>query len=305
MGTNVIDRMRQRLGPVGVWAGTMAGAPPNPAVERAELARIEALGYTSAWNGETIGGREVFARHGLYLAATENLVVGSGIATVWARHPATMQGGGALLAEAYPGRFVLGIGIGHPVQAERTGGDYRQPLRIMREYLDEMDSAAKEFPPAEPFPRILAALGPKMLELSRERADGAHPFFTPVSHTAFAREILGPDKLLIPQLTVLLERDPVHARGTARELMRRGSGISPYVANFRRFGYTDSDIADGSDRLVDAVVAWGDEEAVRHRVREHLDAGADHVLVTPIGADLPSMVDQLARLAPALLGVAA
>ncbi|MGC7096698.1 TIGR03620 family F420-dependent LLM class oxidoreductase [Amycolatopsis lurida] len=293
----LIERTRASLGAVGVW---LANAPLKPPldVERRETRRLDGLGYGSLWSGEGVGAREALAIHGILLGDTRNLVLGTGIANVWYRPAATLQTGAAILAAAHPGRFVLGVGIGHAFQAAKTGGDYR-PLTQMRDYLSEMDAEAEANPPAVEFPRVLAAVGPRMLELARERAEGAHPFFTPVEHTAFAREILGPDKLLIPQVHVLLETDPVRARESQHDWLRYALDVKPYANAWRRFGYE----TELTDRFIDAAVAWGDEEAVARRVREHLDAGADHVLVTPSTNDLPAQVDMLAKLAPALLEV--
>jgi probable F420-dependent oxidoreductase len=167
-----------------------------------------------------------------------------------------------------------------------------------------MDEAAAEHPPRVPFPRVLAAVGPRMLELSRDLADGAHPFAQPFEHTPYAREILGPDKLLIPTQSVLLG-DREQARSNHRRTidMMRQMGIPHYLAGWKRLGYSESDVDDVSDRLVDGLTAWGDEEAVVKRVRDLLDAGADHVLVSPMGNDLESIVEQLERLAPALAEV--
>ncbi|MCP2165348.1 TIGR03620 family F420-dependent LLM class oxidoreductase [Goodfellowiella coeruleoviolacea] len=299
MRLDVVRLTRQRLGPVGVW---LFGGDPTPVREEREaLGRLERLGYGSAWMGESLGGRDAFARSGVFLAATERLAVGTGIANVWARHPVTAQAAGRTLAEAHPGRFVLGLGVGHAFQAQQVGESFQRPLSRLRDYLSTMDEEAAANPPAEPFARVLAAIGPKMLELSRTHADGAHPFFAPLEHTAFARQILGPDRLLIPHQAVLLESDPVRARAIARESVRLAitRGAPAYARAWQRFGYAD-DIADTTDRLVDAAVAWGDEEAIARRVRAQLDAGADHVLVSPTGTDLSGVVDQLTRLAPAL-----
>ncbi|WP_043843677.1 TIGR03620 family F420-dependent LLM class oxidoreductase [Amycolatopsis taiwanensis] len=291
--------MKPALGPVGVWL--YGGRPATIAQRRNALTRIDRLGYGSVWYGEGVGGRDAFARAAIQLAATERLVVGTGIANIWSRPAPTMQAGGLALAEAYPGRFVLGIGAGLAAQAERVGEKFEKPLTHMRNYLSEMDSEAALNPPPVPFPRVLAAIGPKMLELSRDAADGAHPFFMPLEHTVQAREILGPGKLLIPHQSVFLEPDPVKARHTARELLGvvLNQGAPAYAKAWRRFGYAE-DRETISDRFVDAAIAWGDEEAIAKRVNEQLDAGADHVLVSPVAPDLNAAVDQLERLAPAL-----
>lgn len=298
---DTLQATRERLGKVGVW---LYGLQTPLDVLREQVARIDRLGYGSVWIGEGVGGKEAFAKSAVLLADTERIVVATGIANVHSRHGATMQAGGRTLAEAYPGRFVLGIGIGHSFQADQVGTRWR-PLAQLREYLDQMDAEQAANPPPVPFPRIASALGPKMLELTRDRTDGTHPFTSPVAHTAFAREVLGPDKLVIPHQNVLLEADPARAREIARE----GVGMairmpqSPYYKNLRRFGYSHDELGEVSNRVVDAIVAWGDEQAIAERVQEQLDAGADHVLVSPTAAptSVPSAVDQLERLAPALL----
>ena len=295
-----VRTVRQHLGPVGVWL--TASGPVTIDDERAAARRIEEFGYGSLWSGEVIGGREAFAYKAVLLAATDRLVAGTGIANVWARQPATMQGGAATLGAAYPGRFVLGVGVSHAPIVEHSGQKYEKPLAHMAHYLDGMDAAVAGTPATgRPVPRVLAALRPRMLELARDRADGAHPYFVPALHSARAREALGPDKLLIPERAVVLQTDAAEARRIAREHMERYLQLPNYVNNLRHLGYGDDDLAaGGSDRLVDAIVAWGDEEDIARRVREHLDGGADHVLLQPLGA-LPQALGQLEALAPALL----
>jgi probable F420-dependent oxidoreductase len=290
----------QRLGPVGVWLGALR--PASIEDERAAAHRIEALGYGSLWSGEGVGGKEAFAHQGVLLAATERMATGTGIANVWARHPAAMQGGGATLGAAYPGRFVLGVGVSHAPLVEPSGQRYEKPYAHMVRYLDGMDVAVASSPEtAVPVPRVLAALRPRMLELARDRADGAHPYFVPSPHTARARAALGPDKLLIPEQAVVLHTDPTEARRIAREHMHGYLQLPNYVNNLLHEGFSEADLADGgSDALVDAIVAWGDEADVARRVREHLDGGADHVLLQPLGT-LADALGQLEALAPALL----
>lgn len=305
----VVRETRRRLGRVGVWLNKQVYGPVPAADEMREVARVEALGYGSVWTGETVGGKDAFAQHALYLAATENIVVGTGIANVWARHGGTAHGGAATLADAYPGRFVFGVGAGHPYQAQATGVTDWKPLQKMRSYLDEMD-AGTPLPPGfparrlvsdAPYPRVLAALNPRMLELARDRADGVQPFFVPVAHTADARRVLGPDKLVIPQVSALLEPDPDAARTTLRAMASQGLKIPAYARNLARLGFGADEIETASDRVLDAVYAHGDEKAIAGRIAEHLDAGADHVLITPQATSLSGMVDLLERLAPALL----
>jgi probable F420-dependent oxidoreductase len=280
--------------------GVLGQAPVEE--ERQAARRIEAMGYGSIWCGETLGGKEAFAHQSLLLAATERIVTGTGIANVWARHPATMQGGASTVGAAYPGRFILGIGVSHAVIVDNSGQDYEKPLGHMRHYLDGMDDAIDGSPRTDvPVPRLLAALRPQMLALARDRADGAHPYFVPVSHTAVAREVLGPDKLLIPEQAVVVATEATEARAIARSHMARYLALPNYVNNLKHLGYSDDDVADGgSDRLVDDIVAWGDESAIARRVREHLERGADHVLLQPLGT-LAQAMGQLERLASVLL----
>ncbi|MDQ6671544.1 MAG: TIGR03620 family F420-dependent LLM class oxidoreductase [Chloroflexota bacterium] len=299
--SEIVHSARTRLGPVGVWLGVLGRAPIDE--ERRAARLIEELGYGSIWTPEGIGGKEAFAHQSVLLAATRRIATGTGIANVWARHPATMQGGAATLGAAYPGRFVLGVGVSHAPAVERSGQAYVKPLQHMARYLDAMDAAAATAPATEvPVARVLAALRPNMLALSRDRADGAHPYFVPVAHTPMARKALGPDKLLIPEQAVVVNTDPDEARRIARDHMRGYLQLPNYVNNLKHLGNTDEDVSGGgSDRLVDAIVAWGDEANIARRVREHLDGGADHVLLQPLG-DLDAALRQLESLAPAVLG---
>ncbi len=296
----VIRTTRERLGPVGVWLGSLR--PASVPAEREAARRIEELGYGSLWSGERIGGKEAFSHQAILLASTTQMVTGTGIANVWARHPAAMEGGAATLGAGYPGRFILGIGISHAPMVDRSGQTYEKPLARMSHYLDDMDAAADDAPRTDvPVPRLLAALRPQMLDLARDRADGAHPYFVPPSHTPTARDALGPDRLLIPEQAVVLSTDPATARRVAREHMELYLQLPNYVNNLRRLGYGDDDVSGGgSDRLVDAIVAWGSDADIATRIKEHIDAGADHVLLQPLG-DLDGAVRQLEALAPAVL----
>jgi probable F420-dependent oxidoreductase len=291
----------ERLGRVGVWLGMLGWA--DAASTREVVAEIDDLGYGALWLGEAHSGKEIFSHLGLVLAATRRLVAASGIANIWVRDATAMNAGANGLAEAYPGRFVLGLGVSHPPQLAPRGLEYRRPVATMSAYLDEMDAAGYEGPrPDEPVTRVLAALRPPMLELAREKSRGAHPYFVSPDHTARAREILGRDRLLAPEQAVVLETDPAAARARAREHMGWYLTLPNYAENLRWLGFDDADLTGGiGDRLVDAVVAWGDETAIRARVQEHLDAGADHVAVQPLAPDRGLGLDQLRALAPALL----
>ncbi|MEO3787329.1 TIGR03620 family F420-dependent LLM class oxidoreductase [Actinocorallia sp. B10E7] len=281
-----------RWGRVGVG---LAAPGTSAEVWRQELARLEELGYGSVWINEGIGRGEAFSQLGLMLAATQRLVIGTGIANIWARQAPVMQAGAETLAAAHPGRLALGLGVSARVLVEASGLAYGKPLEAMSAYLDRMDaSKGHAITPAVPFPRLLGALGPKMLELAGERADGAYPHSMPVDNTVLARKALGPGKLLVVGVAVFLDDDVEHARGLARQSSLFRIPGSPYLANLRRLGYTDDDLGpEPSDRVIDAMFACGRADVIAARVREHLDAGADHVVLQPMGMDLTTLVDQI------------
>jgi probable F420-dependent oxidoreductase len=271
------------LSRTGVWYYPDELSAPE-AIEFAR--RVEALGYSALWLPEA-GGRDPFVLAALLLAHTRTLVLATGVANVYARDPMAMKAAWHALAEASGGRFLLGLGVSHrPLVEDMRGHVYGPPLGAMRAYLDRLDAAFYSGPaPAERPQRVLAALGPRMLELARERADGAHPYMVPPEHTARARAILGPDALLCTEQKVVLERDPARARGIVRRAAAISAGLDlpNYRRSLARLGYGEAEFAGGlSDRLVDAVVAWGDEQALAKRVRAHRDAGASHVCIHPL-----------------------
>lgn len=290
------------LGRIGVWTFALDQQPAARAQELA--AELESLGYGAVWVPEAVG-RDPLVGASILLSGTERLVVATGIATIYARDAMAMNAGWRTLTEAYPDRFLLGLGVSHrPMVEGLRSHEYLPPLGAMRDYLDAMDAGLYlAAPPTTTPQRVLAALGPKMLELARERADGAHPYLVTPEHTARARQILGEDRLLAPDQKVILETDPEAARAIAREsLAVYVPGLPNYVNNLRRLGFTDDDFASPlSDRLVDAVIAWGDVETVAARVRAHHEAGADHVAVQvqPIG-DIDRVMADYRRLAEAL-----
>jgi probable F420-dependent oxidoreductase len=292
------------LKPVGIWTGQLDYQPANQAKEA--VAELEELGYGAVWVGEAVG-REALSNAGLLLSATRRLVVATGIANIWVRDALAMVAGQNTLAEAYPERFLLGLGVSHaPLIEGMRGHHYERPLAAMRQYLDAMDEVVSSYravPPGTPPPRVLAALGPKMLTLAAKRAQGAHSYFVPPEHTAQARDQLGPDSWLIPEQAVVLENDSERAREIARRHTSRYLRLPNYTNNLRRLGFDDEDLGgSGSDRLVDAVVAWGSEETIVSRVRAHLDAGADHVCVQVLDPDRRGLpAPQWRRLAAALL----
>jgi probable F420-dependent oxidoreductase len=268
-----------RLGRVGVWSFALQRLTAVDA--GAAIWELERLGYPAVWFPESLGSKEVFAHAALLLGGSERAIVGPGIASIYARDPMAMANGARALAEAYPGRFVLGIGVSHAPSVAQRGGSYGKPVETMRTYIDGMEAASYAGPePAEPVPLVLAALGPRMLELAAERADGAHPYFVPLEHTPFARRALGPEPCLVVEQTAVLSTDPEAARRIGRGFARHYLALPNYANNLRRLGWSDEDVAnDGSDGLIDAIVAWGDVDAIVARVRAHLDAGADHVCV--------------------------
>ena len=269
------------LGKLGVWVSMDS---MSAAAAAAFAKRVEEWGYPALWIPES-RGRNALAHASWLLANTQKLVVATGIANIYARDPMAMANGQRGLNEQSDGRFLLGIGVSHrPMVQGVRGHNYGKPVATMRAYLEAM----REAPYQAPMPRdkpltIVAALGPRMMALSSELADGAHPYNTTPQHTAQSRSILGPGKLLCPEVWVLLETDPSTARRAAREALSRYMQLENYVNSWRREGYGDDDLTGGgSERFVDAMVAWGDEGAIRARIREHWEAGADHVCVQTI-----------------------
>jgi probable F420-dependent oxidoreductase len=296
-------RIAERIGRVGVWSFQLERLPAAVAQQR--VGEIEQLGYRAIWIPESLPSKEIFSHATLLLRGGRDIVIATGIANIWARDPVAMANGARAIAEAHPGRFILGLGVSHePVVRRRGRGTYERPLQRMREYLDAMDRARYTGPePAEPAPRLLAALGPGMLRLAAERTIGAHPYFVPVAHTPIARQTLGEGPLLAVEQAVVLERDPVRAREIARTHMANYLRLDNYANGLRRLGWSDADIANGgSDRLVDAIVAWGDAAAIRDRVTAHLNAGADHVCVQVLTGDPGTApIRELRELGAALL----
>ena len=267
------------LGTFGIYTFDFEHQPA--AQLRDSVQELEQQGWRTVWFPE-VGGREALTQAGYLLSCTERLHVVNGIARIWSREAAATHAASALLADAYPGRHVLGLGFG----GARPGV---KPLAAMAEYVDELDAFAKESPnpaPQTPVRRILAAYGPKMLALARDRSAGAHTYHVNTAHTAQAREILGTDAFLGVEHAVLLEPDPDKARATAREHLQPYLNTPYNVAKFRRLGYSDEEIGHGgSDRIVDDLVFWGDVDTVVDKLRAHVTAGADHVAVQVIGTE--------------------
>jgi len=273
-----------------------------PELRRA-VAEVEEMGFGAIWVGEYLA-REVFAACAIILAATGKIKVATGIANIWARDPTAMMNGGRALAEAWPNRFALAIGVSHARLVNDRGHHYERPLTTMRAYLDQMEKAPYRAPePDPPVPIVLGALGPRMMQLAGERTAGAHPYFVPVEHTVEARGILGPDRLLAPEQAVVFAKTREAARPTGDIYMRTYLALPNYRNNLVRLGWSDDELTPpGSDRLFDAIVVWGDDQEIARKVRRHHDAGADHVALSvlmPTPDRAP--IAELRRVAPLLL----
>jgi len=254
------------LGRYGVWLGSRS-ITPDLAVQ------IESLGYGAAWIGGSPDADLKWVEPAL--AQTTSLQLATGIINIWSSPAAEVAESYHRIENAYPGRFLLGIGVGHPEHTD----EYRKPYDALVEYLDVLDGAS--VPTSR---RVLAALGPKVLELSAERSAGAHPYLTTPEHTAYARELVGNTVFLAPEHKVVLTTDADEAREVGRQAVEFYLGLSNYVNNWRRLGFTDNDVRKpGSDKLIDAVVAYGTPEAIAARLNEHLEAGADHVAIQVLG----------------------
>ena len=280
-----------KLGRLGVWT-SLDGQPLPEAIETAR--RVESLGYSALWHPMSMR-RDLMVVASTILANTHELIVATGIMPIFEREPAVLAAGQRTLDELSGGRFLLGLGVSHPPIVEGMHGlAYGPPLTAMREYLDKMDrgpdfgaltgtprgeAAAAPAVQTGP-PRVLAALGPKMLALARDRAQGAHPYFMPPEHTSEAREILGPDAWLCPEVKVVWTSDPSRARRAARAAGAVNISLENYRKTWRKYGFDDADFADGgSDRLIDATVAWGKQADIERFIQSHIDAGATQVCV--------------------------
>ena len=279
------DALRRSLGRVGAWTFAFdARSVEQAGIDAREL---ESAGFRALWVPEGSSSRDVFAHLALLASSTSTLTVCSGIANITARAPEVMAAGARTLADAFGERVVLGIGVGHEYSTESRGLSWARPLERMRTYLQRMDDAPWSAPPSRVgVRRVLAALGDGMLRLAAEQALGAHTYFVPVAHTAHARSVLGPEPVLAVELTAVHDTDAARARSTARDWTRGYLELPNYAKNLERMGFGGEELSDGgSDRLVDATVAWGDADAIADRVREHLDAGADHVCVQFVSGD--------------------
>lgn len=284
------------LSGVGLWSSQLRYGNPAKAAEAA--AELDELGFTALWIPD-VGGPLLDSVENL-LSATRQTVIATGVLNLWMHEPSDVATRYAKLTEAHGERFLLGIGVSHAQLIDAAEpGRYRKPLAATKAFLDALDAAPRPVPTTN---RVLAALGPKMLQLSATRARGAHPYLTTPEHTHKAREVLGEGPLLLPEQAVLLSEDREQARTIGSDWLRSYLGLPNYANNLLRSGFTEDDLASVSDHLFDSIIAWGDEDAVRRRIQEHRAAGADHVCLQVITADPREFPrQQWRRLATALL----
>ncbi|HEY2663719.1 MAG TPA: TIGR03620 family F420-dependent LLM class oxidoreductase [Candidatus Binataceae bacterium] len=282
------------IGKLGIWF-FLDGMSAAQSVQFAQ--KVEKLGYGALWIPEAVG-REPFAHAAYLLSKTQKLVLATGIANIYARDPLTMAAASKTVAELSDGRFLLGIGVSHkPLVTNLRGHSYDKPYSYMKEYLPKMKSALYRAPaPKEEVPVLLAALHPKMLQLAATQANGTHTYFVPPEHTAKVRAAIGKEALICAAQAIILETDPTKARRAAREYMKTYVPRLPnYTNNLKNLGWADAEFENGcSDKLVDAIVAWGTETQIRNRIDAHLKAGANHVCILPLRADDAQLPDERA-----------
>lgn len=286
------------VGPIGVWSAQFSAVDASTA--RRAVRDLEQTGIDSLWISEGSTSKEVFSHAAVLLASSERIVIGTGIANIYARDAQAMANGERTLGDAFPGRFVLGLGVSHAPRVEQRGGTWGSPLATMTAYLEAMDAASCAAPaPSIPVPRVIGALGPRMSELSARRTAGVLPYFVPVDHVRVTRESLGPEPLIAVEQMVLLEEDADRARARARAHARNYLELENYRRNLRRFGLDDSDLDDGgSDRLIDDIIVWGGRTPILERIDTLREAGADHVCIQVLDEDLLD----LPRLVAGILG---
>lgn len=288
------------VGAVGVFSGGLQRRSTGEAFEL--LDQWNQLGYASVWIPESVSAKNVLTFSAVLLGGSREIVLATAIAVIWNRDPASMVNAGRTLADAYPGRFVLGMGVAHSDTVALRGHEYRRPLTAMRSYLEAMDEAMYDgHEPEMPAPRLLAALGPRMVALARDMADGVHPFLMTPERTATVREVTGPGPLVAVEQGVVLTKDIAQGRDAARRNLERFARWPNYVRHLERMGFDEDDLANGgSDRLIDEIYAVGGESAVSERIRAHHAAGADNVSIQVIAGGPFDEVETLRRLAPAI-----
>ncbi|MFH9826438.1 TIGR03620 family F420-dependent LLM class oxidoreductase [Streptomyces bobili] len=280
------------MGRVGLWSIELRMGDPGEIRETA--AELDELGWGALWI-PGLGGGDILGDSERLLKATRTTKIAIGVLSIWRHQAGAIAAGHALLQAAHGRRLLLGLGVSDPSAAHEAGHAYR-PLSDMGSYLDELDRAPE---PVLVDERVMAALGPKMLQLAGQRTVGAHPFMVTPEYSAATRELLGPGPLVAPYQAVVLERDPRKARAAARGFMSTFLSMDHYARSLRRQGFTEEDLAGGgSDRLIDSIVAWGDVEAIEQRLRAHHDAGADHVCLHVVGSNSSMPVREWRELAP-------
>ncbi len=289
------------LGRVGVWSGRLKRVPTQEAL--ADATHYERLGYGALWIPESPAGKDVLTFAAVLLGGTVRIPIATGIAIIWARDPVAMMNASRTLEDAHAGRFILGLGISHRSTAEMRGHSYQRPLASMRNYLEEMDAAPYDGEVMAPAPpRVLGALGPRMVKLAADLTDGILPFLSTPTHTYRSRQALAGDQLLAVEQAIVLGRDMTEARAVARANLSRFLGWVSYRRHIERMGFSEEDLdAGGSNRLVDALYAIGDETAIARRLEQHFDAGADHVCIQVVPSDETTERESLQALAPAVL----
>lgn len=298
MGCSVGDEgVGMAVSGVGVWSAQLHYGDAARAAEAA--AELEQLGYQALWIPD-MGGGTLFDAAERLLAATSRVTVASGVLSLWNFEVADVVRGRAALEAAYPGRFLLGIGVSHAIAVDHGDpGRYRRPVAAMEAFLDALDAAEPAVPAAN---RVLAALGPRMLGVAAKRSAGVHSYLVTPQHTAAAREAVGAGPLLLPEQTVILCADADEAHEIGGRWLRGYLSLPNYANSLIRLGFTAEEVAEVSDRVFDAMIAWGDEEAIARRVREHRDAGADHVTLQVLTADQQAFpLTEWRRLAPAVV----
>jgi len=299
--TQIIEEARRTMGPVGAFLpGPILDGVVTAELQRHSVRCLEQAGYRMAWNNEGVADKDGMVQLALMLANTEQMAFGTSVANLWSRAPQTMDVAAASLAEGYPGRFVLGLGVGYEFQADLVGQSWGRPLTKVREYFQRMDSALPmRQVPEGGYARILAARGPRMLSLAAEIADGANVNRVPPEFTTRARKLLGSEKLLVVGVRTILDEDVERARAVAQAGVR-DDYVTSRVRNLSGLGYSEEELRTGSDRLLDATIAYGGPSRIAAKVREHLDAGADHVMIMVQGTDYAAGIEKLIRLAPFL-----
>lgn len=288
-----------RLGTLGLWTAELSRADARTA--RATVRQLEDSGVPTVWISEGATSKEILSHAAILLSAADELCIGTGIANIYARDAQAMANGALTLGDAFPGRFLLGLGVSHAPRVEQRGGAWQSPLGTMAAYLDAMDAAPCAAPgPLVAVPRLIGALGPRMSELATARTAGVLPFFVPVEHVRRTRALLGPDALIAVEQMVVFDTDPATARRRAREHTQHYLALDNYRRNLLRLDFEESDlVGGGSDRLVDEIVAWGDQSAIADRIARLMDAGADHVCLQVLDADLPEIVVRMADIVSA------